>query len=62
MQVKVLILLITLIVEGFIIKTLVDTAINLSSNSLANNILSVGIGIISIIGVGFLALKLLGSK
>ncbi len=56
---KIRILLLTLIIEGFIIDALISITLNMSSNTSVNTILLIGIGIISIVGVAFLAYKVL---
>ncbi len=56
---KIRILLLTLIIEGFIIDALISIIVNMSSDTSINNVILIGIGIISIVGVAFLAYKVL---
>ncbi len=59
---KIRILLLILIIEGFIIDALISVINNLSANSSINNVLLIIFGIISVVGVAFLAIKVLANS
>ncbi len=59
---KIRILLLTLVIEGFIIDALISIIMNLSANISLNNVLLIGFGVISVVGVAFLAFKVLAES